>query len=359
MEATPLRGSRGLDAHQVLGHQQLCYLSCFPHICYLITYPFSGIIDPYNQFTASITEKRVFMKAPTKDQLLADILSDATWAEIAAKYGYSDARFLRKLALRYDLPRRRVILRPSEEDLRRMILTEGLTPYEVADKLGYGPEGWSNIYKYCRDYGIEFDFSKNHDLRAVPFTQRQKDIALGSLLGDAYLRPSGNSFSLSFCHGEKQKEYLDWKRNEFRNFVTQTDYYCNRREFHGNMPSYQFGTINHPYLTELHTLCYGSGRKTVTAEWLDQLSPLSLAVWYMDDGSINKRYGTIVLCTNSFAADEQAMMVDYFISRYGIEPKIEPRRNGQSVLRINASQRYRFFDLVSAHIPNCMSYKLG
>ena len=30
------------------------------------------------------------MKAPTKEQLLADVLSNATWNEIAQKYGYSD-----------------------------------------------------------------------------------------------------------------------------------------------------------------------------------------------------------------------------------------------------------------------------
>lgn len=299
------------------------------------------------------------MKAPTREQLLADVLSDATWKEIADKYGYSSPTFLRKLSRRYDLPKRRVFLKPSEQDLRRMILDEGLTPYQVADKLGYGEGGWSNIYKYCREYGIEFDFSKNHDLRDIPFTQRQKEIVLGSLLGDAYLRPSGNSFSLSFTHGEKQKAYLDWKRNEFKNFVTQEDYYCSSREFRGNLPCYSFGTINHPYLSELHAMCYDSGKKDVCTDWVNQLSPLSLAVWYMDDGSINKRYGTIVLCTNSFSHEGQLLLIDCLSSRFGVKAVLEPRRNNQTVLRINASQRYRFLELVSPHIPDCMSYKLG
>ena len=302
------------------------------------------------------------MKAPTKDQLLADVLSDLTWKEIADKYGYTDPRFLRKLARRYGLPHRRTILKPYEEDLRKMVLVDGLTPYEVADKLGYGPDGWSNIYKYCRDYGIEFDFSKNHDLRVVPFTQRQKDIVLGSLLGDAYLRPtkpSRKAFSLSFSHGEKQKEYLDWKRSEFQNYVTQADYAVSVRDFHGNKPVYSFSTISHPYLTELHDMCYATGKKDVTQEWCSLLSPLSLAVWYMDDGSINKRYGTIVLCTNSFSNEGQLMLIDCLGSRFGVKAVLEPRRNNQTVLRINASQRHRFLELVSPHIPDCMSYKLG
>lgn len=304
------------------------------------------------------------MKAPTKEQLLTDVQSAKTWKEIADKYGYSDARFLRKLARRYGLPPRRTIRKPSEEALRQMIQTEGLTPYQVADKLGYGSGGWSNIYAYCREYGITFDFSRNHDLRAVPFTQRQKDIALGSLLGDAYLRPSSASspataYSLSFTHGEKQKAYLEWKLSEFENYVTTKRLYKRSVPFHGNAPTYSFSTITHPYLKELHDLCYPDGVKRVSWDLLDQLSELSLAVWYMDDGSQNRRYGTIVLCTNCFTYDEHIRMVEFFAHRFHLKAKIEPRRNGQFTLRFNASQRRRFLDLVAPHIPDCMSYKLG
>ncbi len=304
------------------------------------------------------------MKAPSKEQLLADVLSQATWKDIATKYGYSDARFLRKLARRYGLPYRRVIRKPSETDLRRMIQVEGLTPYQIADRLGYQKGGWSDIYAYCREYGIFFDFSPNYALRQVPFTQRQKDITLGSLLGDAYLRPSNKSrtaYSLAFTHGEKQKTYLEWKRAEFGNFVTAKELYRYERKINplGSAPTYSFSTITHPYLLELHDLCYPNGHKQVSQNWLDLLSPLSLAVWYMDDGSLNKRYGTIILCTECFSLDEQTVMVDYFLSRYGIEPKIEPRRNNHFVLRINSSQRHRFLELVAPHVPDCMAYKLG
>lgn len=299
------------------------------------------------------------MKAPSREQLLADVLSDAKWSEIAEKYGYSDARFLRKLARRYGLPQRRIIRKPGEAELRRLILDEHLTPYQVAERLGYGSGGWSNIYAYCREYGIQFDFSTNHALRAVPFSARQKEIALGSLLGDAYLRPSGNSYSLSFSHGEKQLAYLEWKRAEFANFVTQEGFYKSVRDFHGNAPTYSFGTISHPDLKELRALCYPDGTKRVSRAWLELLTPLSLAVWYLDDGSRNARYGTLVLCTNSFPLDEHVLMAEYFRDRCGLDVKIEPRRNGQYCLRVNASQAGRFLSLISPHVPDCMNYKLG
>lgn len=88
------------------------------------------------------------------------------------------------------------------------------------------------------------------------------------------------------------------------------------------------------------------------------MTPLSLAVWYMDDGSLNKRYHTIVLCTNSFSRAGQLLAIDWLKEHYDIRAVLEPRRNGQTVLRINASQSRKFMDIISPHVPSCMNYKL-
>lgn len=302
-------------------------------------------------------------KCPTQDQLLKDILSDLSWFEIAEKYGYSDARFLRKKAKQWGLPSRRKILKPTKEALSNMLYKQNMSPYQIADALGYSQGGWSNIYAYCRKYDLHIDFSVNSELRNTELTNRQKDIALGTLLGDGYLRPTnGNSanhsYALSLCHGEKQLDYLNWKYNEFSNFVTTKKLRINTRQFHGNAPTYSFSTISHPFFNEIHDICYcRNGKKDICKEWLDRLSPLSIAVWYMDDGSLNKRYHTIVLCTNSFSQEGQQLAINFFKEKYDIDAVLEPRRNQQTVIRINASQSRKFMDLVAPHIPDCMSYK--
>ena len=253
----------------------------------------------------------------------------------------------------------RRILKPSKERLESMIRS-GLTPYQIAEQLGYSSGGWSNIYKYCRDYGIEFDFSVNHELHNTPLNQSQKEVMYGSILGDGYLRSTGHgSYSLVFTHGEKQLEYLKWKYDIFEQFVTTKKFRVTRTEFHGNAPSLSFSTISHPEMTAFYHLTHPDGKKRVTKEWLDLLSPLSLCVWYLDDGSLNKRYGTIVLSTNAYSLEEHHLMIDYFESVYGIHPKIEPRRNNQYALRINASESKAFRSIVSDYVPDCMSYKLG
>lgn len=253
----------------------------------------------------------------------------------------------------------RNILKPSKEELTAMI-EAGLTPYQIADKLGYSSGGWSNIYKYCRDYGIEFDFSRNHELHNIPFTQEQKDVMYGSILGDGYLRStSGISWSLAFSHGEKQLDYLKWKYDLFEKFVTTKKFGVAFRDFHGNAPVHSFATISHPEITAFYHLTHPDGKKLVTKEWLDLLSPLSLAVWYMDDGSLNKRYGTIVLSTNAYSLQEQELMIDFFEKKHGLHAKLEKRRNDQYALRINASESKAFRSIIADYVPDCMSYKLG
>lgn len=253
----------------------------------------------------------------------------------------------------------RKILKPSKEELTSMIQS-GLTPYQIAEKLGYSKGGFSNIYKYCRDYGIEFDFSRNHELKAIPFTQIQKDVMYGSILGDGYLRStSGVSWSLVFAHGEKQLEYLRWKYDIFEQFVTTKKFGVMVRDFHGNAPVHSFATISHPEITAFYHLTHPNGKKLVTEEWLDLLSPLSLAVWYMDDGSLNKRYGTIVLSTNAYSLPELSLMIDFFEKKYGLHAKLEKRRNDQYALRINASESKAFRSIIADYVPTCMSYKLG
>lgn len=304
------------------------------------------------------------MKCPSKEQLYYDIASDLTWTEIAHKYGYSDSTFLRKKARQWCFPKRRTILKPSKDYLEDLIQNQGLNPYEIAKLLGYGEGGWSNIYKYCRDYGIKVDFSINYDLHTTPFTDRQQEIVFGTLLGDGYLRPTGaknaqnRSYSLSLCHGEKQLEYLKWKFSEFETFVTTKKFAVYHPKFRGNAPTYSFNTVSHPFLTDAHRICYPNGKKDVTEEWISKLTPLSLAVWYLDDGSLNRRYRTIVLCTNSFSKEGQLLLIDHLKSVYNVDSILEPRRNNQTVIRINASQYEKFASVIREYVPNCMSYKL-
>jgi hypothetical protein len=302
------------------------------------------------------------MKRPTKEMLEVDVMSDLTWPEIAAKYGYTDSRFLRTLAKRYELPPRRKLITPSKETLYQLICVEGLTPYEVADKLGYGKGGWSNVYAYCREYGIEFDFTVNADLRNTSFTPDQRSIVVGTLLGDGYLRPHGKiekNYSLCFAHGEKQIEYLEWMKDNLKPFTTSDIPYKHKKtSLHNHATVHSYHTVCHPWLTELRKAFYPDGKKTVSIDWLNQVDELALAVWYMDDGSLNKRYGTMTFCTNGFSYEEHLLIQQWFLDRWKLPVVIENRRNNQYSIRVNASVAKHLREILRPYIPPCMSYKV-
>ena len=61
----------------------------------------------------------------------------------------------------------------------------------------------------------------NRKKTEFPLTQRQKDILYGSMMGDAKRQNSVSNASVGFNQGERQKDYLLWKFDEFRNVASE------------------------------------------------------------------------------------------------------------------------------------------
>lgn len=77
----------------------------------------------------------------------------------------------------------------------------------------------------------------------------------------------------------------------------------------GTMLRYQ--SLALPQLTELFRLTHHKGQIAIRRTWLNKMSALSLAIWWLDDGSIitNGRRG--VLCTDPFSYEEQKLLTRY------------------------------------------------
>jgi len=63
-------------------------------------------------------------------------------------------------------------------------------------------------------------------------------------------------------------------------------------------------------LLEPYSVAYRDGKKRVSVEWLDGLSPLGLAWWFMDDGSKNSK--GVHFHTEGYSEDECALIVEWF-----------------------------------------------
>ena len=75
-------------------------------------------------------------------------------------------------------------------------------------------------------------------------------------------------------------------------------------------------------LTDLYGLTHERGKFAIRRKWLNMLTPLSLAVWWLDDGSlvVNSRRG--VLCTDSFSYEEQKLLARYLLVKWHVRVSI-------------------------------------
>ncbi len=142
-------------------------------------------------------------------------------------------------------------------------------------------------------------------------TEEQKSILIGTLLGDGTMRIKKNAH-LEINHSFAQKALVDWIFNKFSSLVTTPPKW---RKGNGKREAYRFATQKLPILTPFYNQFYRNGRKVIPNNL--KLDALSLAVWFMDDGS--KSYSSVYLNTQQFNLDEQIRLIDILENQFGIE----------------------------------------
>jgi len=200
-------------------------------------------------------------------------------------------------------------------------------------------------------------------------TQRQREIIYGSLMGDAKRQHSRSCASVGFTHGSKQENYLKWKHMELENLCSQKSlkfYPSNddRKEFKGHVGSWRFHTLANTYVENILKQFYEKD-KQITREILDNLTDLSLAVWYMDDGYADRsKYGisNFILCTDSYSEESVDNIVQWFDEEWGIKSYKRERKLKDRVgyrIVIKSESKDKFIDLIRPHIIDSMKYKIG
>jgi recombination protein RecA len=195
---------------------------------------------------------------------------------------------------------------------------------------------------------------------------QQWQVILGSLLGDGNLSPNRhdrNGVRFRLGHGAKQGDYLDWKVSLLGNIG------CTRRT---NVDGARFADFRPlPELAELQRAVYlGDGKKTISWEYLKALTPLALAIWFMDDGTFTLRSkgrqvrsaggsGRVQFCIEAMTEGSRDRLVDYLGDTHGLVGSW--RRVGatqKAVLTFDTASSRKFLDLVAPYVHPSMDYKL-
>lgn len=197
----------------------------------------------------------------------------------------------------------------------------------------------------------------------LTLTLVQKDIIIGTLLGDASIRASkAANYNIKFEQKYTQLEYLKHLYKVFEPYVgTGPRMRVIRNSFHKDYGvSCWFRTYSHIHFKYYENRFYkidekGKRRKIVPKNIHQMLTPRALAYWFMDDGS--SRGLCYQINTQGFTQSEQKILIKALKRNFGLNfDQIKDR----SYYRLQLPQRERlvFEKLIRPYIRPTFEYKL-
>lgn len=263
---------------------------------------------------------------------------------------------------------------PSKDILYNLYVENSLSMSTIAAKFNTSS---MTVRSWLNSYGIKSRISNinlYHELRETNFTDIQKSLIIGSILGDGGLRiPKRGKNAVFFeRHCEQQRMYLEWKRDLLMPFVQRgLDIETGGKHTISGLScivqdSYKLTTICHTYLTELWKRFYkGNGNKILPKDFEKDLNLFSIAVWVCDDGSLvwNKirRTYRMDIHTENFSYDDNVRLCR-ILSRFFDGRLLVIPRKYESGIKYYISLRgknelHRFCNTLKVFIPDCMLYK--
>ena len=208
--------------------------------------------------------------------------------------------------------------------------------------------------------------------QTLSLTQRQRAILVGVLLGDGHLETSDKrkTYRLKIEHSIKQKEYVDWLYNEFKPWVgkipqSRVRTYRFPQGTTGEHTAYGFTTYAHGafrfYGQQFYTK---DGKKHIPPLIRKLLTPLSMAVWYLDDGSVkSNRHRTFIIHSHGYTKSDLER-VQIVFEQLGIHISLHRQIRATGVywrIYILSESAEKFFAIMGSIIDGIpsMRYKLG
>jgi recombination protein RecA len=154
--------------------------------------------------------------------------------------------------------------------------------------------------------------------------------------------------------------YADWKASLFANLSMSRSTNAKGAVFFDGQPLAE--------LAELRRAVYSSAGKVFNYDYLKALTPLSLALWYMDDGGFSIRAkglqkrtedgsGRSEICIQAMEPTTRARLIEYLADTWDLRPKLITNRD-KAVLVFPKDETAKLHALVAPFIHPSMDYKL-
>lgn len=175
---------------------------------------------------------------------------------------------------------------------------------------------------------------------------------LAFCLGDGHVRPYGE---LDIRHSIKQKEYIDWKYQQLKEYCTdllprEKDNYI------------VFNTRRLKSLEEIHKKLYGVLNKKYFSETIvEEMDAFCFAVLYMDDGSLSakKTNGKIHAYDLTISIYGEKSECDFLINKLkNMDMNFTLKYNkGRYSIRCGTKAARKFLAFIKPHCPELKCFK--
>jgi hypothetical protein len=243
----------------------------------------------------------------------------------------------------------------TPDQLRQWYEVELLSEEAIAEKLGTY-QVW--VSRKRKKYGIPTITQAERSQRRLPsLSDYQVQVLTGSLLGDGWMDATSKA-SARFQEGHcvEQAAYTEWKAEVFQPFVSGLmDRKKNDLKAGKTFYSKVLVTTSCPQLRFFYDLFYPAPDRVrvFPSDLAARMTPLVLAVWYMDDGSLTTRGEPRI----AFGLDDESRSRALKSLRgLGLSPVTYGEGGNQSIQFPKQAMKFRA--LIEPHIIPCMAYKL-
>ncbi len=213
----------------------------------------------------------------------------------------------------------------------------------------------------------------------VVLTQEQKDVIVGSLLGDGNLQSAtkGKSWRYRALQGADQYTYIQYKYKVLQNLCKTGLLYDERIDSRMKNPTkrYYFNTLVHNCLKHYGNMFYTFDEtsqrftKDVPQNVKQVLTPRALAILYQDDGALKweNHSNAMRICTESFSTEGVNRLKNAITSLYGFDVNTQAKYKTSNGIKTVVGYRIiipersseAFVEVIKPYVIDSMKYKVS
>lgn len=212
-------------------------------------------------------------------------------------------------------------------------------------------------------------------MKKTKFNKESRNLLIAMLLGDGTICAGKTNVFMKLHQGRKQKEYTEWKAKKLDEFGIPNSgvIECQMKTnfTHGEKwSSYVCRIRTNMFIKVLRRVIYKNGKKTFSRKLLNRVSALGLAIWYMDDGSLNfkkhtnlngekKIHGIFLRISTCLPKEQAQIYIDWLKEEWEVNFYMvhEGKKEDSYSLCCGTNEAIKFINIVKPYVEEVSSMK--